>query len=223
MFSAAELKLIRENCPDDLLLLLKKLNVKIPDWENNDEFKIADNLYDEITANLSGLMKSKSVISGYTDLLILGNIPYKYSETDYALLNKVVENKNAIIKGATQPKKNEVKARAASESPKRTVKRVTAREPLALPTIIGGAILIGGIAVMVAGHTAGVAGVILGGAGVALGLKGQTVVKEVVTESPQTMSKETSTVITTPAAFTQLEINKVFDVLSLANKIIKSI
>ena len=223
MFTATDFRLIRDKCPDDLETLLKKIGVNTPDFENGDEFKIASDLDDKITQKLCRLMKSDSVIGGYMDLLNYGNISYNYSETDNALLGKVIANKSSILKGATQPKKTEVKARAASESPKGTVKRITEREPLALPTIIGGAILIGGIAVMVAGHAVGAVGVILGGAGAVLGLKGQTVIKEVVTESPQTTSKGNSTVTTTPAAFTQSEINKVFDVLSLTNKIVKSI
>ena len=57
-------------------------------------------VYEELDADLMrqicALMKSPSVIVGYTTLLDIGGVAYDYSETDNELLAKVVANRNKI-------------------------------------------------------------------------------------------------------------------------------
>ena len=97
MFTAADFRLIRKNCLSDLESLLKNLSINLPNFDNGDEFKIYSDLDKEITEKICRLMKSSTVIDGYTKLLKLGDISYSYSETDDMLLDKIIMNGNIIV------------------------------------------------------------------------------------------------------------------------------
>ena len=93
MFTAAEFRLIRANCPEKLDALLENLNISAPDWNSSDEFSAYKKLDDKIIRALCEKMKSESIIDGYTKLMNLGELPFDYSETDNALLDTLVKNK----------------------------------------------------------------------------------------------------------------------------------
>ena len=96
MFVAAEFQSMRRLCLSDLEKLLEKLLIPIPDW-NGDEYRIYEQLDNDITRSICALMESSSIIEGYTNLLKLGGIPYDYSETDNELLDKIILNGNKIL------------------------------------------------------------------------------------------------------------------------------
>lgn len=96
MFVAAEFQSIRRLCPSELKKLLEELSIPTPDWSGN-EYRIYEQLDEAITEKIYVLMKSSSIIEGYTNLLKLGDIPYDYSETDNELLDKIVYNGDKIL------------------------------------------------------------------------------------------------------------------------------
>ena len=64
MFTVSAFKLIRRNCPEDLDKLLKLLEVdKKPNWDRDDEFKIAQELDRRIDKKLCALLDSNSDIA----------------------------------------------------------------------------------------------------------------------------------------------------------------
>lgn len=97
MFTADEFQLIRSHCLPDLEKFLKQISVPIPNWNSGDEFRIYDKVGGEITNKMCRLLKSNSVVEGYTKLLKLGNISYDFSETDNELLEKIISNKEKIF------------------------------------------------------------------------------------------------------------------------------
>ena len=96
MFTPTELQLIRKKSPTDFDALLSRLAIAI-DNTSGDEYRIYEKIDDDLTRKLSALMKSPSVIAGYTTLLELGGIVYDYSETDNELLAKIVANREKIL------------------------------------------------------------------------------------------------------------------------------
>ena len=96
MFTAAEFRLIRENCPAQLNALLKNLNIPIPDWQSGDEFALYEKLDDAIVKQICRRLKSESVIEGYTNLMTLGGLHFDYSETDNELLTTILQNQETI-------------------------------------------------------------------------------------------------------------------------------
>ena len=96
MFVAVEFQNMRSRCLSELEKLLEKLSIPIPDW-NGDEYRIYEKLDDDITGEICALIKSSSVIEGYTNLLKLGGIAYDYSETDNELLDKIILNGDKIL------------------------------------------------------------------------------------------------------------------------------
>ena len=103
MFTAKEIQLLRKRSPDKWAALLNTLSINDLDWTGRDEIRLASDLDDIITSNLSRLMKSESVIGGYIDLLNLGNVPFDYSETDNELLRKIIDKREVIQEGALHP------------------------------------------------------------------------------------------------------------------------
>ena len=99
MFTAAEFRLVKSNCLSKMENLLKNLAIAVPDWNSGDEFQIYDKLDNEITNKVCQLMKSSSIIDGYTMLLKVGGLSYGYDETDNELLEKIVKNREKIIQG----------------------------------------------------------------------------------------------------------------------------
>lgn len=96
MFTPTELQFIRKKSPTDFDALLSRLAIAI-DNTIDDEDKLYEKIDDDLTRKLSALMKSSSVIAGYTTLLELGGIVYDYSETDNELLAKIVANREKIL------------------------------------------------------------------------------------------------------------------------------
>ena len=81
MFTAAEYRLIREDCPKKLDSLLENLKIEKPTWNEGEEFEIYAKLDDEIISKLCEKMDSESIIDGYTKLMKLGDLHFDYSET----------------------------------------------------------------------------------------------------------------------------------------------
>ena len=96
MFVAVEFQNMRSRCLPELEKLLENLSIPIPDW-SGDEYRIYEELDEELMKKICALMKSSSVIEGYTKLLKLGGVAYDYSETDNELLNKIVSNGDKIL------------------------------------------------------------------------------------------------------------------------------
>ena len=96
MFTAAEFRLIREDCPEKLDSLLENLGIKKPVWNKDDEFKIYADLDDEIINKLCEKMNSDSIIDGYTKLMTLGDLHFDYSETDNELLATILKEHEQI-------------------------------------------------------------------------------------------------------------------------------
>lgn len=229
MFNATEFRQIRTVCPEDLTILLHKLGITLPNWEDGDEFKIYAQLDDRITNQMSHLMKSDSVIGGYMDLLSLGKVPFDYSETDNELLAKVISNRDKILKGTVQsPAVANKKPNNAKDvvMPSKTVRRMEQREMSPMPMIVGGAIAVIGLGVLVVGgNMLGLVAVLAGGAGVFAGLKGHTFVREIVSDTPQVTYKPMPSPATNTLkeTFTPAEIKNVLDILAQVNKIVQSI
>ena len=99
MFTVDEFQLIKKRCLPELEKLLQKISIPTPDFDGADEFKIYDRLGGEITNKMCCLLKSNSVVEGYTKLLKLGKIGYDFSETDDELLEKIINNKEKIFQG----------------------------------------------------------------------------------------------------------------------------
>ena len=99
MFTADEFQLMKSKCPSELEKFLNKLSIRNPDSNGKDDFSVYGKLDDEITAEMCRLMKSDSVVQGYTKLLDFGKVSYSYRETNHELLDKVIANKDKIIQG----------------------------------------------------------------------------------------------------------------------------
>ena len=98
MFTVSAFKLIRRNCPEDLDKLLKLLEVdKEPNWDSDDEFKIAQELDRRIDKKLCALLDSNSDIDGYAKLLERGAVKFSFSETRKELLEKILANRDKIL------------------------------------------------------------------------------------------------------------------------------
>lgn len=228
MFTATEFRLIHDTCPRDLTMLLNKLGIAPPNWDTGDEFKNTATLDNKITEKLSLLMKSDSVVGGYMNLLTLGKVSFDYHETDSALLEKVVNHRDIIIRSVIQP---QAKAQAnstvsvAANLPRRTENPRRQSQLSPIPAIAGAVIIAVGIGILAAGRTAaGIAALFIGGAGVAIGLKGPQQGRKVVVAPPKRhrpAAPATSPPTTVP--FTLEEIKTLLAVLAQANKIIKSI
>ena len=228
MFNATEFRQIRKVCPDDLANLLQQLGIAVPEWDSEDEFKIYARLDDRITDKLSRLMKTDSVIGGYMELLSLGGVDFSFSETDNALLNKVVSNRDKVISGATRP--GAPKKKASPKVAAATAKKVRRIEQAQISTgsvVMGGVVAIVGIGFFATGNPIlGGVTVAAGGLGVAIGLKGKTVVREVVIETPKTTQQEKvqeTAATSSQPPFSEMEIKKVLAVLNQVNKIVQAI
>ena len=144
MFTAAEFRLIRENCLSDLQKLLSMLNIKEPNWQSGDEFVIYEKLDDEIVERVCRLMKSESVIEGYTNLMTFGGLHFNYSETDNELLATILQNQNAVKRGATQSVT--VQQTTTEMQPQKVTKTVERKVMQPLFIVVGIALIIAGVA-----------------------------------------------------------------------------
>ena len=176
MYTAADFKLMRRICPDEMNDLLNNLGIKIPDFNSKDEFEIYSELDEEIDAKISAKLKSNSVLEGYTKLLDAGGIDFKLSETRIELLKKIIANREKILKGASAQEKNS--AQTSENTP--------------AVAIVGGIILI-----CAAGYFAmsdepntiiAIVGVVLGIAGIIFGMNGNK--KNVATQPQGQISRQ---------------------------------
>ena len=95
MFVASEFQSMRRICLPELEKLLDELSIPV-DW-NGDEYRIYEKLDAEIEKKICALIKSPSIIEGYTTLLKLGGVSYDFSETDNELLDKIISNGDKIL------------------------------------------------------------------------------------------------------------------------------
>ena len=221
MFTAAEYRLIRENCLSDLQKLLAMLNISEPNWNGGDEFRIYEKVDDEIINRVCRLMKSESIIDGYTKLMKFGNLHFDYSETDNELLATILKNKNSVMHGATQAVQS-TQEKVVETKPQKITKTVEKKIFLPGFIVVGVMFIIVAVVLMMQDLTIGavIAGV-LGLISSALGINGKTIKENVESESASVQKSVTSA--TQKAEFTSAEIQKVFEVLSQIHKIICSI
>lgn len=243
MFVAVEFQNMRSRCPSELETLLKKLSLSMPDW-SGDEYRIYEKLDNDITKKICALMKSSSVIEGYTNLLKLGGVFYDYSETDNELLRKIVANGDKILRGLENlPKFVEVEVSSAPEpqpimpprpsQPK--TKTITNEEHVTLkgPIILGAFLIVVGLVIIFTLGLFGIIAVVLGVASLIAGVRGKTIrttstvpVEEKISapqpinqpvRQKQIVRKEVK------PPFTRNELQKVLDVLAQVDKIVRAI
>ena len=96
MFVAAEFQSMRRLCLPELEKLLRLLSISVPDW-SSDEYRIYEKIDTELERKICALMKSSSIIEGYTKFLKLGGVDYDFSELDSELLDKIISNGDKIL------------------------------------------------------------------------------------------------------------------------------
>ena len=221
MFTAAEYRLIREDCLPEMQKLLAMLNISEPNWNGGDEFRIYEKVDDEIINRVCRLMKSESIIDGYTKFMKFGNLHFDYSETDNELLATILKNKNSVMHGATQAVQS-TQEKVVETKPQKITKTVEKKIFLPGFIVVGVMFIIVAVVLMIQDLTIGA--VVTGVFGLissAFGINGKTV-KENVEVNGAPVQKQTNSV-TQKAEFTNAEIQKVFEVLSQIHKIICSI
>ncbi|MBR4903861.1 MAG: DUF308 domain-containing protein [Selenomonadaceae bacterium] len=243
MFVAVEFQNMRSRCPSELETLLKKLSISKPDW-SGDEYRIYEQLDNDITKKICAAMKSSSVIEGYTNILKLGGIAYDYSETDNELLRKIVANGDKILRGLENfPKFVEVEVSSEpqpQQPPPRhsqpKTKTVTNEEHITLkgPIVLGVILIVVGLAVMFALGIGGIILAMLGAASLIAGIRGKTV----RTSKTVTVDEDSSPpqkVVSQPVRqmnivrkevkppFTRNELQNILDVLAQIDKIVRAI
>ena len=221
MFTATEFRLIREKCLPDLQNLLAMLNIPEPNWDSGNEFKIYEKLDDEIVKRVCQFMKSESIIDGYTKLMTLGGLKFKYSETDNELLAKILQNKEKVMRGATQAVHSAQETITESQ-PQKIQKTIEKKVLLPGFIICGIVLIIAGIALsdFIGTIGAGIAA-ILGLISAALGFKGKIEKETVEIEGAPVQKKVVSE--TKIAPFTRTEIQQIFQVLIQIDTVIRAI
>ena len=241
MFVAAEFQSIRRLCPSELETLLKKLSISKPDW-SGDEYRIYEQLDNDITRKICAAMKSSSVIEGYTNLLKIGGVSYDYSETDNELLRKIVANGDKILRGLENlPKFVEVEVPSEPQpqpTPSRhsqpKTKTVTNEEHITLkgPIILGVVLIVVGFAGTFILGIGGIMLALLGVASLIAGVRGKTVkttttvpVEEKISPPPQPVNQPARQIVRKEVKppFTRNELQKVLDVLAQVDKIVRAI
>ena len=242
MFVAVEFQNMRSRCPSELEKLLEKLSIRIPDW-SGDEYRIYEKLDNDITKKICALMKSSSVIEGYTNLLKLGGVTYDYSETDNELLRKVIANGDKILRGLENlPKFVEVEVppepQPQQQPPRLSqpkTKTVTNEEHITLkgPIILGVFLIVAGLVVMFKfdSNIGGIILAVLGAASLIAGIRGKTVrtSKTVTVDEdptpPPPVNQPARRIVRKEVKppFTRNELQKVLDVLVQVDKIVRAI
>ena len=243
MFVAAEFQSMRRICLTELEKLLKIFSIQVPDW-SGDEYRIYEKLDTELERKTCALMKSSSIIEGYTNLLKLGGIGYDFSELDSELLRKIVANKEKILRGLENlPKFIEVEVEQSPEPqpimPSRPsqpkTKTITNEEHVTLkgPIFLGIFLIVVGLAVTFMLGIFGVILIVLGAASLIAGVRGKTV------QTSKTVTVEEKIPAPQPVAqpvrqkqivrrevkppFTRNELQRVLDVLAQVYKIVRAI
>lgn len=241
MFVAVEFQNMRSRCPSELETLLKKLSISKPDW-SGDEYRIYEQLDNDITRKICAAMKSSSVIEGYTNLLKIGGVSYDYSETDNELLRKIVANGDKILRGLENlPKFIEVEVPSEpqpQQPPSRhsqpKTKTVTNEEHITLkgPIFLGVFLIIAGLAVTFILGIGGIILALLGVASLIAGVRGKTIkttttvpVEEKTPAAPQRVNQPVRRIVRKEVKppFTRNELQKVLDVLAQVDKIVRAI
>ena len=246
MFTAAQMQLIRDNCLEDFESLLRELSVSV-DW-SGDEYRAYKKIDDELSRKLSARLKSKSVTSGYTSLLKLGDLPYSYNETDSELLSKIIANRNRILRGLEKTSESVIidtpppqvqeplnQSKVIEQTRMETVTReehIMLREPIILGVVV---IVVGLIAMFVFGKKIGGSIVALFGlVSAIIGLRGKNVqitktvpVRETIfVPQPvvrQPVQKSAPVREEKKPPFTRQELQKILDVLEQVDKIVRAI
>ena len=182
MFTAVEFRLIREKCPADFQKLLAMLNISEPNWNSSDEFRIYEKLDDEIVSKVCHLLKSNAVIVGYEKLIALGGLKFDYSKTDNEVLATIMQNKNAVMHGATQSVQS-TQEKVVEPKPQKITKTVEKKILQSQFIVIGVVLVIIAIFLAVQDMTIGaiIAGV-LGLASAAFGINGKTVTETITVD-----------------------------------------
>lgn len=243
MFVAVEFQNMRSRCPSELETLLKKLSLSMPDW-SGDEYRIYEKLDNDITKKICALMKSSSVIEGYTNLLKLGGVFYDYSETDNELLRKIVANGDKILRGLENlPKFIEVEVEQSPEPqpimPSRPsqpkTKTITNEEHVTLkgPIFLGIFLIVVGLAVTFMLGIFGVILIVLGAASLIAGVRGKTkretvtvpVKEKIPAPQPVAQPVRQKQIVRREVKppFTRNELQRVLDVLAQVDKIVRAI
>lgn len=218
MFTAAEYRLIREHGYGELQKLFAKLGIAEPNWNAGGEFKIYEKIDDEIISRLCQLMKSESIIDGYTKLLKFGGVHFDYNETDNELLGKIVQSQDAVIRGATQVQ--EIPAEPTAPPPPSKTKKVVRKRVLIPALIILGAILVV-LGIVNIFHTLPEIFILLGIISAIFGVRGRTIEQTVEVKSAP--APQVRQVQTLPAPFSRAEIQAALDALSQTLKVVRSI
>ena len=100
MFKATDFKLIRQDCPEELKELLQLMKIKMPDFNNGDEYEIYNKLDNDIDKIFCSKLNCKSDLDGYAKLLDIGGIKFDLSETRNNMLKRVLANRDKILQGA---------------------------------------------------------------------------------------------------------------------------
>ena len=242
MFVAAEFQSVRRICLPELEKLLKLLSISVPDW-SGDEYRIYEKLDTELERKICTLLKSPSIIEGYTTLLKLGGVSYNFSETDNELLRKIVANKEKILRGLENlPKFIEeevivesqpIQKKTPSSQPK--TKTITNEEHVTLkgPIALGVLLIVAGLAVTFILGIGGIILALLGVASLIAGVRGKTI--RTITTVPVETKTSTPQPVAQPVRqkqivrkeikppFTRNELQKVLDVLAQVDKIVRAI
>lgn len=243
MFIAAEFQSMRRICLTELEKLLKILSIQVPDW-SGDEYRIYEKLDTELERKTCALMKSSSIIEGYTNLLKLGGIGYDFSELDSELLRKIVANKEKILRGLENlPKFIEVEVEQSPEPqpimPSRPsqpkTKTITNEEHVTLkgPIILGIFLIVVGLAVTFMLGIFGIILIVLGVASLIAGVRGKTkretvtvpVKEKIPAPQPVAQPVRQKQIVRREVKppFTRNELQRVLDVLAQVDKIVRAI
>ena len=99
MFTAAEFRSMRKNCPEKFENLLRKLEIDQPSFETEDEFTIYESLDRKISEQICEILRSEDIISGYVNLLRLGQVDFDFSESEDSLIKKILGAESNIRAG----------------------------------------------------------------------------------------------------------------------------
>ena len=252
MFTSTELRLIKNNSLSSLENLLKTLSITIPDWNGSDEVQIYDKLDNDITNRVCSLLKSSSIIDGYTMLLKIGELSYGYDETDNELLEKIVRNKEKIIQGVEKNSSQVLQAASTpvplTLPPQRSTQpsapqTFTKEETVTLmgPIVVGILFIVAAIVLMIlSGEDSGpiipIILAALGIVGIAFGAKGEkrrvTITRPAASQPAATSPQPISQAVPQPKPqqksvkkfpLSTSEVRQVLDVLTQINNIVKAI
>lgn len=101
MYTTPEFRLIRHHCPDELRELLDNLSIPMPDF-TIDEMKVYEQLDKSISKSVCFEMKSLTLVTGYLKILKMVKAKLKGGEDNDALISKIIENEETLLKVAAR-------------------------------------------------------------------------------------------------------------------------